>query len=122
MPRPKSHAFANFWVPDLFAKQQKIRNRAVRSLCCVTKNGSQERRFLLEVNELPCDIRPIASEGSTELRYLQSTKNLYDYLLSYGNDTVILVKLVRGDFHVELKLLFRSIRNFYCRRHANESH
>jgi len=52
---------------------------------------------VLEVNEQPCEVRPIASEGSLELRYLHSTQNLYDYLRTTGNDTVLYVKLLRGD-------------------------
>jgi hypothetical protein len=73
-----------------------LRNRVVRTLYCTTKNEPHRRRFLLEVNEQSCDIRPIASEGSTELRYLHSTQNLFDYILNHGNHTFLYVQLLRG--------------------------
>jgi len=80
----------------MLPKERLICNRVLRTLYCSTKNEPHKRRFRLEVNEQPCDIRPIASEGSAELRYLHSTQNLFDYLLNYGNDTVLYVKLIRG--------------------------
>ena len=88
--------FLQLLLPGFQNVEQLIRNRVLRSLSCKTKNEPHKRHFLLEVNENPCDIRPIASEGSTELRYLHSTKNLFDYMLNYGNDTVLYVKLLRG--------------------------
>jgi len=84
------------FIPGLQGTEQLIRNRVVRTLSCTTKNEPNKRRFLLEVNEQPCDIRPIASEGSTELRYLHSTQNLFEYMLTYGNNTSLYVKLLRG--------------------------
>lgn len=84
------------FIPAFQDTEQLIRNRAIRTLYCTTKNEPHRRRFLLEINEQPCDIRPIASEGSTELRYLHSTQNLFDYMLNYGTDTFLYVKLLRG--------------------------
>jgi hypothetical protein len=105
-----------------------IRNRALRSIYCATKNESHKRRFLLEVNEQPCDIRPIASEGSTELRYLQSTKNLYEYMLTYGNDTLLYIKLLRGstrmltnDMCSCVSLLLNMFVLLFSRRSTSES-
>ena len=83
-------------MPGIVVQEQLVRNRVLRVLHCVTKGESRKRHFLLEVNEQPCEIRPIASDGSTELRYLHSTQNLYDYMLTYGNDAVLYVKLLRG--------------------------
>ena len=85
-------------LPGVVEEEQKVRNRVVRAIHCATKGESRKRHFLLEVNEQPCEVRPIASEGSTELRYLHSTQNLYDYMLTYGNDTALYVKLLRGTF------------------------
>ena len=83
-------------LPIAHEKEKLVRNRVVRTLYCTTKNEPQKRRFILEVNEQPCDIRPIALEGSSELRYLHSTQNLFNYMLNYGNDTFLNVKLLRG--------------------------
>ena len=96
--RSKQSTFLQFLVPGLIQQEQLIRNRVVRALYCTTKDETRKRHFLLEVSEQPCEIRPIASEGSPELRYLHSTQNLYDYMLSYCNDTVLYVKLLRGEF------------------------
>lgn len=60
------------------------------------KNDSHKRHFILEVNEQPCDIRPIASEGSAELRYLHSTQNIFDYIISHDNTVHLYARLVRG--------------------------
>jgi hypothetical protein len=84
------------FIPGIQEKVQLIRNRVLRTIYCTTKNETCKRRFRLEVNEQPCDIRPIASKGSLELRYLQSTQNLFDYMLKYGNDADLYVKLLRG--------------------------
>lgn len=96
VPRSKHNALLQFIVPGLNLEDYLIRNRAVRVLYCVTKGDTRRRHFFLEVNEQPCEIRPIAFEGSTELRYLHSTQNLYNYMLTYGNDAVLYVKLLRG--------------------------
>ena len=85
-----------FLLPGIVGQEQLIRNRVLRALYCTTKNETRRRHFLLEVNEQPCEIRPIASEGSSELRYLHSTQNLYDYMSSYRNDVMLYVKLLRG--------------------------
>ena len=95
-PKNRQNSLLNLFLPSSSGREQLIRNRVVRAIYCTTINETHKRRFLLEVNEQPCDIRPIASEGSIELRYLHSTKNLYDYLLNYGNDTLLYVKLLRG--------------------------
>ncbi len=92
----KSGMLLQLFLPNAQETEQLVRNRALRTLSCTTKNEPHKRRFLLEVNEQSCDIRPIASEGSIELRYLHSTKNLFDYMLNYGNDTFLYVKLLRG--------------------------
>ncbi|CAF1130640.1 unnamed protein product [Rotaria sordida] len=97
VPKAKQAIFLQLLLPGILAQEQVIRNRVVRVLHCATKNETRQRHFLLEVNEQPCEIRPIASDGSTELRYLHSTQNLYDYMSSYGNDTILYVKLLRGD-------------------------
>lgn len=97
VPKNKQGALLQLFLPGIVVQEQVVRNRVLRVLHCVTKCESRKRHFLLEVNEQPCEIRPIASEGSTELRYLHSTQNLYDYMLTYGNDTVLYVKLLRGD-------------------------
>lgn len=96
VPKGKQGTFLQLLLPGIVEQQQVVRNRVVRALHCTTKGETRKRHFLLEVNEQPCEIRPIASEGSTELRYLHSTQNLYDYMLTYGNDTVLYVKLLRG--------------------------
>ncbi len=93
-------------MTGVLRKEKLLRNRVLRTLYCTTKNEPHKRRFRLEVNEQSCDIRPIASEGSVELRYLHSTQNLFDYMLNYGNDTVLYVKLLRGkinSFHLFIK-------------------
>ncbi|UJR15894.1 hypothetical protein I4U23_002818 [Adineta vaga] len=96
-PKKKQPTFLQLILPGVIEEEELIRNRVVRALYCTSKSGVRKRHFLLEVNEQPCEIRPIASEGSTELRYLHSTQNLYDYMLTYGNDTILYVKLLRGD-------------------------
>lgn len=96
VPKSKQGAFLQIFLPGVVEQEQAVRNRVLRALYCRTKSDTRKRHFLLEVNEQPCEIRPIASEGSTELRYLHSTQNLYDYMLTYGNDTVLYVKLLRG--------------------------
>ena len=96
VPKNKHGGLLQLFLPNLIEHEQLIRNRVVRALHCTTKGETRQRSFLLEVNEQPCEIRPIASEGSTELRYLHSTQNLYDYMLTYGNDAVLYVKLLRG--------------------------
>ncbi|CAF3370219.1 unnamed protein product [Rotaria sp. Silwood1] len=97
VPKAKQATLLQLLLPGVMAQEQVIRNRVVRALHCKTKGETHKRHFLLEVNEQPCEIRPIASDGSTELRYLHSTQNLYDYMSSYGNDAVLYVKLLRGD-------------------------
>jgi hypothetical protein len=104
VPKRKPTAFLQLFLPGVVEQEQVIRNRAVRALSCRTKGNARQRQFLIEVNEQPCEIRPIASEGSTELRYLHSTQNLYDYMLTYGNDTVLYVKLLRGK-RIKIKVL-----------------
>ncbi|CAF1068165.1 unnamed protein product [Adineta ricciae] len=96
-PKRKQPTILQLILPGVVEEEELIRNRVVRALYCTTKGGTRKRHFLLEVNEQPCEIRPIASEGSTELRYLHSTQNLYDYMSTYGNDTILYVKLLRGD-------------------------
>ena len=95
-PRSRPNSLLQLFLPVMMSSEELIRNRALRVIHCKTKHDTHSRSFLLDVNEQPCDIRPIASEGSTELRYLHSTKSLYDYMLTYGNDTVLFVKLLRG--------------------------
>ncbi|UJR30700.1 hypothetical protein I4U23_018220 [Adineta vaga] len=90
-------SFLQFLLPDMQKKEKLIRNRVLRSLHCTTMNEQHKRSFFLEVNEQSCDIYPIASEGSTELRYLHSTQNLFDYITKFGNDKLLYVKLIRGD-------------------------
>jgi hypothetical protein len=97
VPKSKQGTFLQLLLPGVVEHEQLIRNRVLRTLYCTTKGGGRKRHFILEVNEQPCEIRPIASEGSTELRYLHSTQNLHDYMLTYGNDTVLYVKLLRGN-------------------------
>ncbi|CAF1170077.1 unnamed protein product [Adineta steineri] len=97
VPKRKQPTILQLLLPGVIDEEQLVRNRVVRALHCTTKGGTRRRHFLLEVSEQPCEIRPIASEGSTELRYLHSTQNLYDYMLTYGNDTILYVKLLRGD-------------------------
>ena len=94
--KSKQGTLLQLLLPGIVVQEQLVRNRVLRVLHCVTKGESRKRHFLLEVNEQPCEIRPIASDGSTELRYLHSTQNLYDYMLTYGNDAVLYVKLLRG--------------------------
>ena len=101
VPKSKQGTFLQLFLPGIVEQEQMIRNRVVRALHCATKGETRKRHFLLEVNEQPCEIRPIASEGSTELRYLHSTQNLYDYMLTYGNDTVLYVKLLRGNYSID---------------------
>ena len=95
-PRSRPNSLLQLFLPVMMSSEELIRNRALRVIHCKTKHDTHSHGFLLDVNEQPCDIRPIASEGSTELRYLHSTKSLYDYMLTYGNDTVLFVKLLRG--------------------------
>jgi len=95
-PKTKSNKLLQIFIPRSQEKERLIRNRVLRVLSCTIKNDPNKRCFLLEVNEKPCEIRPIASEGSTQLRYLHSTQNLFNYMLKYGNDTSLYVKLVRG--------------------------
>lgn len=101
IPKPKSEAIIQFFLPNKNEPEPLIRNRTVRVIHCATISEARRRHFLLEVNEQPCNIRPVASQGSTELRYLQSTQNLFDYLLNYGNDTLLFVKLLRGDLPIK---------------------
>ncbi|CAM4760280.1 unnamed protein product [Rotaria magnacalcarata] len=96
----KSRRFS-FLMSSVQEKELLIRNRVLRSLYCITKNETHQRRFFLEVNEQSCDIRPIASEGSRELRYLHSTQNLFNYILSYDNTIPLCVKLIRGELPVK---------------------
>jgi len=96
VPKNKPGPFLHLFKPSTQDTEQFICNRVLRVLFCTTKSGPHQRRFLLEVNEQPCDIRPIASEGSAELRYLQSTQNLFDYMSTHENDTFLYVKLLRG--------------------------
>lgn len=96
VPKVKQGTFLQLLLPGVVEQEQALRNRIVRALHCKTKSDTRKRHFFIEVNEQPCEIRPIASEGSTELRYLHSTQNLYDYMLTYGNDTSLFVKLLRG--------------------------
>lgn len=95
-PKNKSLKFLPFRMSNNSYVEQLVRNRVIRALSCKTNSDSQRRHFLLEVNEDPCDIRPMASEGSIELRYVHSTQNLYNYMSNYGNDIFLRVKLVRG--------------------------
>lgn len=97
VPKNKSGAILELFLPGIQDMDHLVRNRVLRTLYCTIRKDGHKRRFLVEVNEEPCDIRPIASEGSTELRYLHSTKNLFDYLLNHGTDTFLYVKLLRGD-------------------------
>jgi hypothetical protein len=96
VPKSKQGTFLQLLLPGIVETEQLVRNRVLRALHCRTKGDTRKRHFLLEVNEQPCEIRPMASEGSTELRYLHSTQNLYDYMLTYGNDAALYVKLLRG--------------------------
>ncbi|CAF3471453.1 unnamed protein product [Rotaria socialis] len=112
-PKIKTRKFP-FLMSSGKDRELLIRNRLLRTLYCVTKNETHQRRFLLEVNEQPCDIRPIASTGSTELRYLQSTQNLFNYILSYDNTIPLCVKLIRGELPVKAAdvgdyLIFRRV-------------
>lgn len=106
VPKSKQGTFLQLLLPGVVEQEQVIRNRVIHVLHCRTLNESRKRHFLLEINEQPCEIRPVASEGSTELRYLHSTQNLYDYMLSYGNDTILFVKLLRGMLEIN-KYQFR---------------
>ncbi|CAF4751444.1 unnamed protein product, partial [Rotaria magnacalcarata] len=96
-PKTKQPLLLSLLLPGVMEQEQVIRNRVLRALHCVTKGETRKRHFLVEINELPCEIRPIASEGSVELRYIHSSQNLFDYLLNHGNDAVLYVKLLRGD-------------------------
>lgn len=104
--------FLKLLLPGVVDEVALVRNRVVRALHCRTKNESHKRRFLLEVNLQPSEIRPLASKGSTELRYLHSTRNLYDIMSHSANDSMIYVKLIRGStrrvsfFDKNTKLLF----------------
>jgi hypothetical protein len=103
--KKKQSTFIQLLLPGIVEQENLIRNRVLRALHCTTKGDTRKRDFILEVNEQPCEIRPVASEGSTELRYLHSTQNLYDYMLTYGNDTVLYVKLLRGKYKRILKII-----------------
>jgi len=117
-PKSKASSFLQRLIPNSADEEQLIRNRVLRSLSCTTINETRKRRFNLEVNEESCDIRPVASEGSTELRYLHSTQNLFDYMLTYENDTVLFVKLIRGK---KQKFIFYKNIHFVPRRFTNKS-
>ncbi|CAF0751736.1 unnamed protein product [Didymodactylos carnosus] len=97
VPKKKQGLILSLLLPGIVEQEQLVRNRTLRALFCRTKGETRSRHFLLEVNEQPCEIRPIASEGSVELRYLHSTQNLYEYLHSHSSDTALYVKLLRGD-------------------------
>ncbi|CAF1283487.1 unnamed protein product, partial [Didymodactylos carnosus] len=97
VPKKNQGIILTFLFPEIVEQEKLIRNRVVRALFCETKNETRKRHFFLEVNEQPSEIRPVASDGSLELRYLHSTQNLYEYLHSHGTDTVLCVKLLRGD-------------------------
>lgn len=99
VPNARSTKILNALIPGVAGPERLIRNRALRTLYCQTTNEKPQRHFCLEVNEQPCDIRPIASDGSSELRYLHSTRNLFKYLQTSGNDTTLHVKLLRGHDH-----------------------
>jgi hypothetical protein len=107
VPKSKQATFLQLLLPGVLEEEQLVRNRVLRALHCSSKGGTRKRHFLLEVNEQPCEIRPVASEGSTELRYLHSTQNLYDYMSTYGNDTVLYVKLLRGKLFFVQKLFYQ---------------
>lgn len=114
IPKTKPGSLRHLFLPIRHDTEEVIRNRVVRAIYCTTKNESHRRHFLLEVNEQPCDIRPIASAGSKELRYLHSTENLFNYILKYGNDTSLYVKLFRGDLPTKAVefdgyMVFRSV-------------
>ncbi|CAF3633617.1 unnamed protein product [Adineta steineri] len=116
IPKTKSNTILQFLIPNIQEQEEVIRNRVLRSLYCTIKNKSYKRSFLLEVNEQPCDIHPIASDGSTELRYLHSTQNLFDYMSKYENDISIYVKLIRGDLPTKAidydgYMVFKSVLN-----------
>ncbi|CAF2655347.1 unnamed protein product [Rotaria sp. Silwood2] len=96
VPKRKSRLLFAFRKTGSIDEEKLIRNRVLRSLYCVTKNEPYPRYFFLEVNEKPCDIHPIASEGSSELRYLHSTQNLFDYISSYESNISLFVKLLQG--------------------------
>lgn len=96
VPKSKQNVFLQLFLPGIVEQEQAVRNRTIRAIHCETKGETRKRNFLLEINEQPSEIRPVASEGSTELRYLHSTKNLYDYMSAGGNDTMLYVKLLRG--------------------------
>jgi tRNA(Ile2) C34 agmatinyltransferase TiaS len=100
VPKSKQNTFMQLLLPGVIEQVYLIRNRVLRAIHCKSKSETRQRHFLFEINEQPCEIRPIASEGSTELRYLHSTQNLYDYMSNYGNDTFLYVKLLRGKIHV----------------------
>ena len=114
--KAKSEAFFARFLPNKTQAEPLIKNRTIRAIYCRTISETRQRHFLLEINEQPCDIRPIASEGSTELRYVQSTQNLFDYMSRYGNDTLLFVKLLRGDLPIKSTasdgvLVFKRILN-----------
>ncbi|CAF1189642.1 unnamed protein product [Adineta ricciae] len=95
--KSKSSSFIQLLLPHVQGTKNLIRNRALRSLHCTIINDPQKRSFLLEVNDQRYDIYPVASEGSTDLRYLHSTHNLFNYLSKFGNDQSLCVKLIKGD-------------------------
>lgn len=97
VPKGKQPTLLQLLLPGVIEQEHVIRNRVVRALHCRTIGETRRRHFILEVSEHPCEIRPIASEGSSELRYLHSTQNLYNYMLSHENNTVLYVKLLRGN-------------------------
>ena len=107
VPKTKSNALLQLFIHGTKEKEKLIRNRVLRSLSCTIKNDPHKRGFLLEVNEKPCDIRPIASEGSRELRYLHSTQNLFNYMSKYGNDTSLYVKLLRGKTKITISFILQ---------------
>jgi len=116
VPKNKSGAILELFLPGIQDMDHLVRNRLLRTLSCTVRKDGHKRRFLLEINEEPCDVRPIASEGSTELRYLHSTQNIFDYLLHHGTDMFLYVKLLRGKikqfrFYFELKEFFRRSTN-----------
>ncbi|CAF1526605.1 unnamed protein product [Rotaria sp. Silwood1] len=101
VPRSKSRLLLALLTATNYNEEKLIRNRVLRSLYCVTKNESDPRHFFLEVNQKPCDIHPIASEGSSELRCLHSTQNLFNYISNHQNNTFLFVKLLRGKIPIK---------------------
>ncbi|CAF5147292.1 unnamed protein product, partial [Rotaria sp. Silwood1] len=101
VPKSKSRLLLALLIATNYNEEKLIRNRVLRSLYCVTKNESDPRHFFLEVNQKPCDIHPIASEGSSELRCLHSTQNLFNYISNHQNNTFLFVKLLRGKIPIK---------------------